>query len=84
GNKTRIIPLGSKAIEAYLEWLPLREEIMNKDTNQKHNYVFVTTTGAQLSRVQINKRIKNAFKLAGYPIQSNPHMLRHSFATHLI
>lgn len=84
GNKERIIPLGSKAINALNNWLSIRKKIFEKYKNISHDYVFTTTTGRQLSRTQIGDRIKHLFKSNGITQKSNPHVLRHSFATHLL
>lgn len=84
GQKERIVPIGSKAIKALKLWLKERDLIMQKYLNQHHDYVFTTTTGKQLSRSQISDRIKKLFKDKGITQKSNPHVLRHTFATHLL
>lgn len=84
GDKARVIPIGRKAIDALNKWLKVRSDIMEKNQSEQHLYVFTTTTGRRLSRTQINDRIKHLFKSNGITERSNTHILRHTFATHLI
>jgi integrase/recombinase XerD len=82
GNKERIIPLGKKAlasIERYLE--VSRGALLNGKSSA---YLFVGRTGVRLSRQSIWKIIKRYAKLARIRKPVRPHILRHSFATHLL
>ncbi len=82
GNKTRLVPVGKKAcdaIRAYLE--KERPEMVRKKTGSE---VFLSARGTKLTTVRIWQIVKTCAKNAGLEINVYPHLLRHSFATHLL
>lgn len=88
GSKERMIPLGRTAIkylEHYINFV--RPQLLHADTNKNADKVealFVTDWGGPLSRQRVNELIEEYAKHAGITKRVTPHMLRHSFATHLL
>ena len=83
GDKERIVPVGRKAIvmvEKYLR--DARPELLGKVTGNPT--LFVNRRGRQLSRVGVWKILSVYGRKAGLRMALTPHMLRHSFATHLL
>jgi len=83
GDKERIVPVGKKAlaiVEKYLR--DARPKLLGKVTGNPA--LFVNRRGAPLSRVGVWKILSAYGRLAGLRIALTPHMLRHSFATHLL
>ena len=78
GSKTRLVPVGRFAQNAIKEWISEREKILTED-----DALFVNLRGGRISTRSIQERIKNIALMQGLP-PVNPHMLRHSFATHLL
>lgn len=82
GSKERIIPLGTKAIEAIQNYVKTaRTKIKN---SQDSTYLFLSKTGRPLRRENVWVIVKNCALTAGIHGQISPHKLRHSFATHLL
>jgi integrase/recombinase XerC len=78
GNKTRVLPVGSKAREALAQWLPLRAL-----ANPADGAVFISQQGRRLGPRAIQLRVRQAgVRELGQNL--HPHMLRHSFASHLL
>lgn len=85
GNKERIVPLGDEAIywlDQYLQ--DVRPVFANKKTAILSQHVYLTERGKGFTRQGIWKNLKKYVKLAGVKADVSPHMLRHSFATHLL
>lgn len=82
GTKTRIIPLGSKAITALKKYLKEARAAMIK--NKKEDILFVNCSGNPMTRQGFWKIIKFYAQKAHIKEDITPHMLRHSFAVHLI
>lgn len=80
GAKDRIVPMGSKAAQALREWLLRRHEV----AGIPERAVFVTRSGNRISGRSIQKRIAHRARQQGLPVHVHPHMLRHSFATHML
>lgn len=80
GNKTRIVPMGSHAIQAMRTWLATRANIPNVDAQA----VFVTQQGSRITPRAIQYRMKFWAIQQGIDANVHPHMLRHSFATHVL
>tara|TARA_B100001059_G_C17827925_1_gene582675 strand:+ start:2118 stop:3029 length:912 start_codon:yes stop_codon:yes gene_type:complete len=78
GNKERIVPIGRYAIKAIIQWLNCK-----KITND-NNALFVSNRGDRLSHRSIQSRINYWAKKQGITTNVYPHLLRHSFATHLL
>jgi integrase/recombinase XerD len=80
GKKERVIPVGKKAMEAIDFYLVhFRGEAMDPKSP-----LFVTSRGKAVSRISIWKSIKKYAKAVGIEKSISPHILRHSFATHLL
>lgn len=80
GNKTRILPVGRHALEAIRQWLPERAGVAAKDETA----VFVSRKGGRLAARSVQARLDRWAKVKGSGRHLHPHLLRHSFATHLL
>ncbi len=76
GNKTRIVPVGKRAEQTLTQWLALRPS--------GTDYVFPGRGGAHLGQRAIELRLKLWAVCAGLEVNVHPHVLRHSFASHLL
>ena len=82
GNKERVVPLGRKAIAAIQRYLDSgRPKLV---TARSPATVFLTKRGTPFAAVTLWLRIKQRVRRAGISRNITPHMLRHSFATHLL
>ena len=79
GSKRRSVPVGSKALEALRDWLDLRGSWATEDAA-----LFINPRGGRLSPQHIRVRLKQRSFKAGLATPVHPHMLRHSFASHLL
>lgn len=82
GNKERVVPVGSKAVEAINRYLSTaRPKLL---TAKSPANLFLSKRGTPFAAVTLWWRIKRRVRLAGIERNITPHMLRHSFATHLL
>ena len=82
GNKTRIVPIGKNAIGAIKEWLGERHKTKNNDS--ENSFVFLNQHGKPLTARSIQYRLKYWAIKQGIPENIHPHLLRHSFASHVL
>ena len=79
GNKKRSVPVGSKALEALVQWVSLRPQWAGSD-----GALFINSRGSRLTPQHIRVRLKKRSLQAGLATPVHPHMLRHSFASHVL
>ncbi len=80
GSKRRTVPVGEAALAALRQWLAMRGEVSAPDGNA----LFLSRLGRRLTPMQLRNRLKQLAQQAGLPTHVHPHMLRHSFASHLL
>ena len=82
GNKTRIVPIGKKALEEINNYLDKgRKKLVNSKST---SHIFLSIRGKKLSPSRIWQIVKERSKRADIKSPIHPHQLRHSFATHLL
>ena len=80
GNKERVVPIGSKALEAVKEYLQSGRPLLHP----KDDFLLINYRGGKLTRDGVRKIIQKIAKSAGIQKKISPHTLRHCFATHLL
>lgn len=82
GDKQRIVPMGEPASQALFEYM---EQVRPRFLKQRQSrYVFLSRRGTRLTRQGFWKALRLRAKRAGITKKISPHVLRHSFATHLL
>lgn len=80
GRKERIVPVGSRAAESLRHYMSLRPQLLHTPTNA----LFLSSRGAALQPAGVYRIIHKALLAVSEATQKSPHVLRHSFATHLL
>jgi integrase/recombinase XerC len=80
GSKRRNVPVGRAACEALRAWLAVRVQLAKGDEPA----LFVGRRGGRITAGQVRARLKAVALQAGLPTHVHPHMLRHSYASHLL
>ena len=86
GGKRRTVPVGSKALQALGLWVRARADLITNDMSAKEsaNALFLGKNGSRLSAASVWQRLKRRSLQAGLAMPVHPHMLRHSFASHVL
>ncbi|WP_459946499.1 site-specific tyrosine recombinase XerD [Desulfocastanea catecholica] len=82
GNKERLIPFGNQAKEKIEQYLKVSRPLILK--GKRSNYLFITARGSCMTRLRFWQIVRKTALAAGIDKDISPHMLRHSFATHLL
>ena len=80
GSKARVVPVGKQALAALRDWLAVRAELARSGELA----IFVGRRGQRVSPRTVQRQVNEWAKRRGAPTGVHPHMLRHSFATHLL
>ena len=80
GSKTRIVPVGGPALAALQAWLPERA----RRARPGEVALFLGRSGRRITTREVQRRIKHWAAAAGLDVDVHPHMLRHSFASHVL
>jgi integrase/recombinase XerC len=84
GSKERLVPIGRPALDALQRWLAVRPDWQREAGSADEPAVFINAQGKRLSVRTVQQRLKNRAIRQGLAQHVHPHMLRHSFATHLL
>jgi integrase/recombinase XerC len=95
GGKRRAVPVGTKAIQALEAWNSMRAGVFialnatniianDADTSAAKNALFLGRNGTRLTAASVWQRLKRRSLQAGLAVPVHPHMLRHSFASHVL
>ena len=82
GNKTRLVPVGRKACEALAAYVSAERPKLVKARSGSE--IFLSARGTKLTTVRLWQIVKERARLSGLKVNIYPHLLRHSFATHLL
>ncbi|WP_233010979.1 tyrosine recombinase XerC [Rheinheimera faecalis] len=80
GNKQRVLPIGRMAVAAIKDWLKVRSAYVGTDPEA----LFLSKQKNRISNRQVQQRVKLWSERQGLAQHLHPHMLRHSFATHML
>ena len=84
GRKSRTVPVGTAALEAVEYWLEWLQEWRDEHPSAHPHPLFLSGRGKRLSPRTVQQRIKRLALERGVPANVHPHVLRHSFASHLL
>ena len=84
GSKSRVVPVGAAALDALNAWLPELDAWRLQHPQAELHALFVGSRGKRLSPRTVQSRLKRIALIRGVPANVHPHVLRHSFASHLL
>jgi integrase/recombinase XerC len=85
GGKRRVVPIGKAAAVALATWIAVRDAWIAADaTPSDQNALFLGTRGRRISSRVVQLQLERAAVAAGLPTHVHPHVLRHSFASHVL
>lgn len=79
-NKTRVVPVGERAQTALIAWIDARATM----TKANETALFISQRGTRLTARQVQSRLAQWAQRSGLGMHVHPHMLRHSFASHVL
>ena len=84
GGKQRGVPIGDHALDAVRDWLQVRESCLKSQSDDSRYALFLGQRGARITPRAIQLRLKAHAQALGMPVNVHPHVLRHSFASHVL
>ncbi len=83
GRKERLVPFGSKARNALVNYLPVREKVLAENRTSSPA-MFLNAKGRRLTTRSVHRIVRKYVRLYGPNVRVSPHSLRHAFASHLL